>query len=342
MNYYGMSRKEWLERRRNYLGGSDAAPALGISPFVSRLQLARDKWGELEDKPTEAMERGAILEPLVAHIYQAETGHDIAPGSWLTSDEYSWMAATPDLVDETLDSIVQLKTASTWARHKWGDPGTDDIPSDYMAQVHHEMIVTKTNTNVVGVLFADESTFRGLVYMAKSGMPVEKMYDFVRGMAADPNSKVEFNLYPIVRNDGLCETIIEGEREFWEKFVKPQVLPPDDSIPEKSTEIITADKKQADIMRKLRDAEAEMKLAKSKVDEFIVLIKTMIGDKSGITANGVGKITFRAPTPKDSTNWEVLARAMKSSDPDKYDAVFKKHTVKKQGSRSFRKTWAKE
>ena len=37
--------EEWLKLRKNYLGASDAAVVLGISPFQTRYQLWQDKLG---------------------------------------------------------------------------------------------------------------------------------------------------------------------------------------------------------------------------------------------------------------------------------------------------------
>lgn len=331
-----LSRKEWLERRRKYIGGSDAAAALGVSRFKTRLQLCLDKWGEADDEPTEVMRRGTILEPLVAHLYHEATAHSTAPGSWIMCEYYPWMAATPDLVDKDEDCIVQLKTASWWGRHKWGESGSQDIPDDYMIQAQHEMTVTDATRNMLGVLFADESTFRGLVYMAKAKLPVERLCEFVQEMILAKNSQVEFCVYPIDRDPGLIATIIEQERDFWETYVVPHVTPPDESIPEKSSAIITADTKAAKILEKYFAAREDEKSAKELVDQWATQIKTMIGDKSGIVADGVGKITYKAPTAKPKTDYEAIAKAMRSSDEMKYDVLAEKFTKTVQGKRSFR------
>lgn len=331
-----LSRKEWLERRRKYIGGSDAAAALGISRFKTRLQLCLEKWGESDDEPTEVMKRGTILEPLVAHLYGDATAHGTKPGTWVECAYYPWMAATPDLVDEDEECIVQLKTTSWWGRHKWGESGSQDIPDDYMIQVQHEMAVTDATKNMLGVLFADESTFRGLVYMAKAKLPVERLCEFVNEMILAKNSQVEFGIFPIDRDPGLIATIIEQEKDFWDRFVVPHETPPDASIPEKSSAIITADVKETKILEKYFAAREDEKAAKEVVEQWRTQLETMIGDKSGMVADGVGKVTFKAPTPKQKTDHEALARAMRSSDPDKYAILEKKFTKTVQGKRAFR------
>ena len=331
-----LSRKEWLERRRGYIGGSDAAVALGMSPFKTRLELCREKWGESNDEPTEAMERGKILEPLLAELYRRATGNDCVDANWLASDEYPFMADTPDLLDRSFDCIVQLKSSTSWARHKWGEPGSSDIPDDYMVQGQHEMIVTKSRTMVFGVLFGDDATFRALVYMLKAKMDIGKVCEYVDDLQENPKSMCEFALYHVDRDDALCETIINGEREFWTDYVLAKVLPPDDTIPEKEPTLITADTTQASVMRKYFECRDAEKAAKVDAAEWEAQLKTMIGDKSGIVANGVGKITYKSPTPKPKTNWEAVALGMKSADEERFDNLKEKFTEEKQGRRSFR------
>ena len=51
-----MPREQWLELRRNSIGGSDAAAACGQSPWTSPLALWCDKMGMIPDR-----ERGSVL-----------------------------------------------------------------------------------------------------------------------------------------------------------------------------------------------------------------------------------------------------------------------------------------
>ncbi len=59
INVKEISREEWLELRRNSIGGSDSAAACGMSPWKSPLELYCDKMGMIPDKETnESMRRG--------------------------------------------------------------------------------------------------------------------------------------------------------------------------------------------------------------------------------------------------------------------------------------------
>lgn len=63
----GMSREEWLMRRRKTIGGSDAAGIVGLSRWTSPFSVWADKTGRAAEKEdTEAMRQGRDLEDYVA------------------------------------------------------------------------------------------------------------------------------------------------------------------------------------------------------------------------------------------------------------------------------------
>lgn len=74
----GLTEAEWLEYRRQGLGGSDAAAVMGLSPFCTTRDLFYDKLGikpAVEDEQNwVAKEVGHLLEDLVAKIFSFKTG----------------------------------------------------------------------------------------------------------------------------------------------------------------------------------------------------------------------------------------------------------------------------
>ena len=71
----GMSREEWLERRRKTIGGSDAAGIVGLSKWASPFSVWADKTGRTVEKAdTEAMRQGRDLEDYVARRWMEKTG----------------------------------------------------------------------------------------------------------------------------------------------------------------------------------------------------------------------------------------------------------------------------
>ena len=75
MNTTNQDRSQWLEERRQGIGGSDAAAAVGLSPWKTRLELWLEKTGQTPDREeTPEMRRGTLLEPVVKQLYADATG----------------------------------------------------------------------------------------------------------------------------------------------------------------------------------------------------------------------------------------------------------------------------
>jgi len=303
-----LTRDQWLARRRKYIGGSDAAAALGMSPYTTRLELCRDKWVERADVPSAVMERGTLLEDVVAELYRRQSGHDTEPGAWCVSSEYPWMAASPDLLDKTGDCIVQIKTSSSWARHQWGSAESPHVPDHYAIQCQHEMAVTGCTANVLVVLFSDESAFRGMAAMRKGGFRPTAIADHVQELQAD--AMAEMLTIRIDRDDDMISDIVKGEREFWETFVVPHVCPPDASIPQQHSDVLDATDEQTETLRRLADAKRIENAAQEQYACERAKVETYIGDHSGIVAPGVAKVSWKAKPAEKSVDWRAVATTL--------------------------------
>src|SRR5947209_6843419 len=85
-------RELWLAERRRGLGGSDAAPACGMSPWKTPFELYLDKTGQLPpEKMTEAMKLGVHFEAALADLYSAETGRSLFKPPMLWHHSHKWM-----------------------------------------------------------------------------------------------------------------------------------------------------------------------------------------------------------------------------------------------------------
>ena len=74
----GMSREEWLMRRRKTIGGSDAAGIVGLSRWASPFSVWADKTGRAAEKEdTEAMRQGRDLEDYVARRWIQPINADV-------------------------------------------------------------------------------------------------------------------------------------------------------------------------------------------------------------------------------------------------------------------------
>lgn len=75
-----MKTKAWHDARRKGIGGSDA-PIIILGndhPFTTPYELWQDKMGRLPPaKETAPMRRGTMMEPIIADIYESQTGRKI-------------------------------------------------------------------------------------------------------------------------------------------------------------------------------------------------------------------------------------------------------------------------
>src|SRR3954462_1292665 len=84
VNTNDLSRDEWLNVRKQGIGSSDAAAAVGLNPYQSQLELWLIKTGRDEKLPkidpnddSSPMYWGTSLESLVAAAYTKRTGRKV-------------------------------------------------------------------------------------------------------------------------------------------------------------------------------------------------------------------------------------------------------------------------
>ena len=154
---------EWAAARAHGLGGSEIAAVLGLSPWESAFSLWHRKTGTaatIPDNPI--LEWGRRLEDAIAEKWAAQHADVMLSqtGMWHHADR-PWQIASPDrlIYDLTLGcacgargnepcdcttptdwvpepwphAVLEIKTARDDLG--WGEPGTDEIPVYYRAQV---------------------------------------------------------------------------------------------------------------------------------------------------------------------------------------------------------------
>lgn len=80
-----LSHKDWLAVRNQGIGGSDAAAACGLNPYMSMLELWLIKTGRMNPDLSDGLMENAYsplywgkqLEPLIAKFYTAKTGNKV-------------------------------------------------------------------------------------------------------------------------------------------------------------------------------------------------------------------------------------------------------------------------
>ena len=192
----GMSRPEWLEMRRNSIGGSDAAAIVGISKWSTPMTVWADKTGRLPDKPdSEAMRIGRDLEDYVSRRWMEETGkraHRV--NAMLYNQDYPFAHADIDRAVSGESAGLECKTTSDLDIKQFKDV---EFPEKYYVQCVHYLAVTGFDRWYLAVLV------------------------FGRG----------FNTFTLERDEAEIQALMEAERSFWELVQSDTPPAPDGKQP---------------------------------------------------------------------------------------------------------------
>lgn len=205
---------EWHAERTTGIGGSDAAAICGLSRYRTPMSVYLEK---IQAAPPQeenaAMEWGTRLEPVVRDKFaelhpELEVRHDDTlrrhPGRpWQIAHLDGWCY---DEADGVLAAGLEVKTAGREGRlHNWLDRETGElrVPEEYVAQVHHYMMVTGLRRFYVAALFEGR----------------------------------EYQEFEVPYDEELAALILQREVEFW-GLVTSATPPPIDASPA-TTEVLT-------------------------------------------------------------------------------------------------------
>ncbi|MGY6272138.1 YqaJ viral recombinase family nuclease [Achromobacter denitrificans] len=199
VNTRKIERADWLEVRKQGIGGSDAAAAVGLSPYKSQLELWMEKTGRDVDLPkidpkdtTHPTYWGTLLEPIVAAAYTQQTGNRVRKvNAVLQHPQFPFMLANLDreVVGTPLVQLLECKTAGEFGMKLW----RDGVPEYVELQVQHQLTVTGKQAAHVAVLLCGQ----------------------------------KLEVYTIQRDDELIARLVTLEARFWE-YVTNDTPPPAD------------------------------------------------------------------------------------------------------------------
>lgn len=147
----GMSREEWLMRRRKTIGGSDAAGIVGLSRWASPFSVWADKTGRAAEKEdTEAMRQGRDLEDYVARRWMEETGKRVYRlPAMLYHPKYPFAHADVDRMVIGENAGLECKTTFSLDLKQFNGV---EFPVQYYAQCVHYLAVTGADRWYLAVL----------------------------------------------------------------------------------------------------------------------------------------------------------------------------------------------
>lgn len=158
---YTGSKEEWLELRKGYIGGSEAAAVVGLSPFSTPYQVWAEKTGKVPPFAGNlATEVGTYLEDFVAVLWSRETGRKVQrDNASMVNDLYPWAIADIDRRIVGENEGLEIKTTSSLSlRHFAGG----EYPATYYCQCMHYLAVTGWQRWHLAVLIGN-SDFRTFV-----------------------------------------------------------------------------------------------------------------------------------------------------------------------------------
>jgi putative phage-type endonuclease len=196
-----LSRDDWLSVRKGGIGSSDAAAAVGLSPYQSQLELWMVKTGrdaglpkiDLKDD-THPVFFGTLFEPIVAGLYTRRTGNRVRRINAVLQhpdSDKAWMLANIDreVVGVGDVHILECKTAGEFGARLW----KDGVPEYVQLQVQHQLAVTGKTAADVAVLVCGQ----------------------------------ELRVHRVGRDEALIARLIDLERQFWH-YVETDTPPPVD------------------------------------------------------------------------------------------------------------------
>ena len=196
-----LPREDWLQIRKQGIGSSDAAAAVGLNPYKSQLELWLEKTGRDTNLPkTDPHDEespaywGNVLEPIVAWHYSKRTSNKVRRINAVLqhpNPELPWMLANIDreIIGSDEVQILECKTAGINGARLW----KEGVPEYVQLQVMHQLAVTGKQAADVAVLIGGQT----------------------------------LEIHRIERDEQMIACLIELERRFWQ-YVETDTQPPAD------------------------------------------------------------------------------------------------------------------
>ena len=296
--------------RTGFLGGSDIAAVVELSPWATPLKLYEKKTGTQTEQPSRGKKRlfsrGHVWEKVVAEmlVQRLEAdGHQVeivATNQIYIDPDVPYFSCEIDfeirLDGEEEITNVELKTVHPFAAREWGEDDSDECPVHYAAQAMWGMGITGRKRCLVAPLFGAD----------------------------------EIRVYPVERDDATIIWLRERGADFWTLHVIPRRQPAPINLgdlkrafPKAVDETVTGhDEHKAAALRYL-SLDAQIEALSAQRDEVEFFLKGYMGPAVGLVLPGE---TTPAVTWKDRA-WSALDQAgLKEAHPDIHKRFMQKGT----------------
>lgn len=244
--------------RSLYIGSSDIASILGVSPWRTAYEVWESKqpgFVRYED-PDKAkiLRRGVRFEPVILDMLQEETGIWITGRNVRHADsEHPFLQCEIDAesTDEETSEVsnIEIKSSSPFAAKDFGESGTDEIPIYYGAQVMFSLMVTGRQKTIVAALIGSD----------------------------------DLRVYEVKRDEELIAHIRKASMDFWFNNVANRVPPPIQTSEDAAKMLskfqgfaVEADEVAQRELRIIKGIKAAEKLLEAKRETLELSIKTAL------------------------------------------------------------------
>lgn len=300
---------EWLTARRDLITATDIPVILGLSPYKSEGELAREKLGESEPgESTIPMRVGTALQGLIADEAERVTGRTYrqAHGLWMHAD-LPWAAASPDGTTVGERRLLECKWTANRSRF------ADGLPDDVAAQVAWQLFVADYPAADVAVLIGGNEV---------------RVFDVARDAA------LEANLVAIAE-DFRARLAAGGPFTESNDSIKRR-YPTDDG-----SEMV-ADAELDEAVRTLISVRAQREALDDTVDHIEAAIKARMGEVATLVGDR-WRVTWKQTKPAETTDWKSVAAGLLTRLPEpERTALVSVATTTRPGARPFRVSIDKE
>ena len=298
------------------IGGSDIAALLGLSPYKTPLELWAEKVGHPGLKASQGIHLrfGQYVEPFVAKEYERSTGQTTHTNNEpLFHPLYDFMYGhidrfvTPvgqNIYSENevinTDTLLECKTASVFNRDQWGEPGTEQVPTNYLLQCAWYMAITGCAKADIAVLLGNQ----------------------------------DFRIYRITRDIELENMLIDQAKNFWQRYVITRVPPEAKSVSDvrilypydKSGEKAQSSQKLYQSYKKYHTLNEELSHISDELEVIKKEIMQAMGSAQELTYEGKVLATWKNTKPTKRLDTQSL----KASFPDVYEQFMDEGVVSRR------------
>lgn len=294
------SREEWLDLRRNYIGGSDAGAVAGMNPYQGAYAVWLEKTGRAQGfEGNLRTEVGSYLEEFVAQQFEHETGKKVRRvNKTLVNSQYPWACADIDRRVVGENAILECKTTNSLPAMKLF--GRNEYPAQWYCQMTHYLAVTGADKAYLAVLI----------------------------------NGGEFRTFELERSQEDIDALMRMEEAFWQHVqddTPPEATAQDTEAVESylggaetrnDTPIdLTPD---VALLREYAETKAQVDSLKERLDELKNRICVALGEYETGTAEGY-RVTW-----KSSTRNTLDAKALQAAYPKLDLAPFYKATTSRR------------